>query len=132
VCQSPVWVFDGQVRAPKSDNEGSEALCVLIRIFLRSPQGMVENPGSVPRRLRSDDCRDRALAVRRQLSLITGDRQLTTESDDGFRAWWAYPASAVKRSGSEYDKGIRWMPWHQEAMKDVARCEKPRGAASRL
>jgi hypothetical protein len=32
----------------------------------------------------------------------------------------------------ERDKGIRWMPWHQEAMKDVARCEKPRGAASRL
>ncbi len=29
-------------------------------------------------------------------------------------------------------KGIWWMPWHQEAMKDVARCEKPRGAASRL
>ena len=32
----------------------------------------------------------------------------------------------------EHDKGIRWMPWHQEAMKDVARCEKPWGAASRL
>ena len=31
----------------------------------------------------------------------------------------------------EHKKGIRWMPWHQEAMKDVARCEKPRGAASR-
>ena len=31
----------------------------------------------------------------------------------------------------ERDKGIRWMPWHQEAMKDVARCEKPWGAASR-
>jgi hypothetical protein len=31
----------------------------------------------------------------------------------------------------EYEKGIRWMPWHQEAMKDVARCEKPWGAASR-
>ncbi len=31
----------------------------------------------------------------------------------------------------EQEKGIRWMPWHQEAMKDVARCEKPRGAASR-
>ena len=29
-------------------------------------------------------------------------------------------------------KSIWWMPWHQEAMKDVARCEKPRGAASRL
>ncbi len=31
----------------------------------------------------------------------------------------------------EHEKGIRWMPWHQEAMKDVARCAKPRGAASR-
>ena len=35
------------------------------------------------------------------------------------------------RPDLERDKGIRWMPWHQEAMKDVARCEKPRGAASR-
>jgi hypothetical protein len=33
--------------------------------------------------------------------------------------------------GFEYEKGIGWMPWHQKAMKDVARCEKPRGAASR-
>ena len=32
----------------------------------------------------------------------------------------------------EQEKGIRWMPWHQEAMKDVARCEKPWGAASGL
>ena len=32
----------------------------------------------------------------------------------------------------EQEKGIWWMPWHQEAMKDVARCEKPGGAASRL
>ena len=35
------------------------------------------------------------------------------------------------RPDLEREKGIRWMPWHQEAMKDVARCEKPRGAASR-
>jgi hypothetical protein len=34
--------------------------------------------------------------------------------------------------GCEHEKGVRWMPWHQEAMKDVARCEKPWGAASRL
>ncbi len=26
-------------------------------------------------------------------------------------------------------KGIRWMPWCQEAKKDVVSCEKPRGAA---
>ena len=29
-------------------------------------------------------------------------------------------------------KGVRWMPWRQKAMKDVASCDKPRGAASRL
>ena len=34
---------------------------------------------------------------------------------------------AIKR-----DKGIWWMPWHREAMKDVARCEKLRGGASTL
>ena len=26
-------------------------------------------------------------------------------------------------------KGKRWMPWRRKAMKDVASCEKPRGAA---
>jgi hypothetical protein len=26
-------------------------------------------------------------------------------------------------------KGVRWMPWCQEAMKDVASCDKLRGAA---
>ena len=25
----------------------------------------------------------------------------------------------------ERDKGIWWMPWHREAMKDVALCDKP-------
>ena len=29
-------------------------------------------------------------------------------------------------------KSVRWMPWRQQAMKDVASCDKPRGAASRL
>ena len=29
-------------------------------------------------------------------------------------------------------KGIWWMPWHREAMKDVARCDKPWGAVSKL
>ena len=26
-------------------------------------------------------------------------------------------------------KGIRWMPWREKAMKDVASCDKLRGAA---
>ena len=43
--------FDSQVRAPKSDSEGSEALCELIRIVFRSPQGTEKNPGSVPKRI---------------------------------------------------------------------------------
>jgi len=30
------------------------------------------------------------------------------------------------------EKGIWWMPWRQEAMKDVTRCDKPWGAASEL
>jgi hypothetical protein len=37
------------------------------------------------------------------------------------------------RSGpgvGECEKGIWWMPWHREAMKDVARCEKLGGGAS--
>jgi hypothetical protein len=56
---------------------------------------------------------------------------------DGFRAWWRPRADwlwprIVWGKCFEREKGIRWMPWHQEAMKDVARCEKPWGAASRL
>ena len=57
---------------------------------------------------------------------------LLAVGEDGSCAWWEGPAFSEGRSGDlERDKGIRWMPWHQEAMKDVARCEKPRGAASR-
>ena len=30
------------------------------------------------------------------------------------------------------NKRIRWMPWQSEAMKDVAACEKRRGAGNKL
>jgi hypothetical protein len=43
-----------------------------------------------------------------------------------------YPRSFGIEDDFEYEKGIRWMPWHQEATKDVARCEKSWGAASKL
>jgi hypothetical protein len=33
---------------------------------------------------------------------------------------------------SSEKKGIWWMPWHQEAMKDVAPCDKLRGEGSAL
>ena len=32
----------------------------------------------------------------------------------------------------KYEKGIWWMPWRIEAMKDVLGCEKPGGAAKKL
>jgi hypothetical protein len=49
VSTPPIGVLRDRSRAPKSDSEGSEALCELIRIFSRSPQGMDKNPGSVPK-----------------------------------------------------------------------------------
>ena len=30
------------------------------------------------------------------------------------------------------EKGVWWMPWQQEAMKDVVPCVKPWGAGNRL
>jgi len=30
------------------------------------------------------------------------------------------------------EKGVWWMPWQQEAMKDVALCDKPGGGESTL
>ncbi len=30
------------------------------------------------------------------------------------------------------DKGVWWMPWQQEAMKDVILCDKPWGAENEL
>ena len=44
---------------------------------------------------------------------------------DGRRVW-------IRGRSSSAKKGVWRMPWRQEAMKDVARCEKPWGAASRL
>ena len=30
----------------------------------------------------------------------------------------------------QVSKGARWMPWHQEPMKDVGACDKPRGVGN--
>jgi len=39
---------------------------------------------------------------------------------------------ALRKFYGQATKGVWWMPWRREAMKDVAGCDKPRGAASRL
>ena len=77
-------------------------------------------------------CAERDDAVTASLVGLRTVRFVVWLSEDGFRAWRALDVSS-DGSGQdvEQEKGIRWMPWHQEAMKDVARCEKPRGAASR-
>ena len=46
--------------------------------------------------------------------------------------WGLAGVAAVREAGIKRLKGTWWMPWHREAMKDVARCEKPRGVASKL
>ena len=51
---------------------------------------------------------------------------------DGSCAWRVPVVLRGMAGGFEHEKGIWWMPWRQEAMKDVARCENPGGAASRL
>ena len=48
----------------------------------------------------------------------------------GFAVAWRELWCGAACVGCEYEKGIWWMPWHQEAMKDVARCENLGGAAS--
>ena len=41
-------------------------------------------------------------------------------------------APAVFRDAIKREKGVGWMPWRQEAMKDVALCDKLRGGESDL
>ena len=38
----------------------------------------------------------------------------------------------VFRDAIKREKGVWWMPWRQEAMKDVALCDKLRGGESTL
>ncbi len=51
---------------------------------------------------------------------------------DGSCAWRGRARGVLARRVCEHEKGIGWMPWRQEAMKDVARCENLGGAASGL
>ncbi len=38
----------------------------------------------------------------------------------------------MRISKLKYEKGIWWMPWHMQAMKDVIGCDKLRGGANTL
>ena len=41
-------------------------------------------------------------------------------------------SSVVAMIFGQATKGVRWMPWHEKAMKDVISCDKPRGGANNL
>ena len=48
-------------------------------------------------------------------------------------AWWLFENCIEDASifnCGQVSKGARWMPWHQEPMKDVGACDKPRGAGN--
>ena len=44
----------------------------------------------------------------------------------------SFPDMERMLSDQAYSKGVWGMPWHTQAMKDVARCDKPRVGASTL
>ena len=48
----------------------------------------------------------------------------------GLRLAWVGPCPSPDRIKRE--KGVWWMPWQQEAMKDVIPCDKQRGAGNGL
>ena len=63
-----------------------------------------------------------SLQRRRALWFSIGNRQLATGN----------VLLLVSKFYGQATKGTRWMPWHFEAMKDVASCEKLRLGASIL
>ena len=39
---------------------------------------------------------------------------------------WELKTMSVSSNYGQATKGVRWMPWRQESMKDVASCDKLR------
>ena len=67
--------------------------------------------------------------------LLSIDECLLHWYSDAGLSWFLFwgadgPACGCECGGRERIKSARWMPWRQEAMKDVARCDKLRGDAS--
>ena len=44
---------------------------------------------------------------------------------------WNEPPALLFPDQIKREKGVWWMPWQQEAMKDVVHCDKPWGAVNR-
>ncbi len=79
-----------------------------------------------------DPCKDPGLSVlamqmASRVVLAPRKRKRADKVYQNNQMGWALAMRMIKRY-----KGIRWMPWHAQAMKDVIRCDKPRGAANKL
>jgi hypothetical protein len=57
--------------------------------------------------------------------------ELEEKGHEIYRRASIFGSSALRKFYGQATKGARWMPWQKQAMKDVASCDKPRGAASR-
>ena len=78
-----------------------------------------------------EDAGTNAVAAR-HIFTIGNDRKVCARraSKPIIRADGSNPCARIE--ALKHEKGIWWMPWHREAMKDVALCEKLRGGESNL
>jgi hypothetical protein len=72
-------------------------------------------------------------SLRQARSHLSGSRAFVYRSCDGFLVRLTGDCGASRmRMSVKYESAQWWMPRHEPAMKDVASCDKPRGAASEL
>ncbi len=121
------------------------------RSFGKALAGLPAQSHSKPRSSYTKDRGYKQLAVRSKSCLKTEVERVTralgrpwsTSSDeiqvplsiscDGFLVRLAENCGyGRKRMSVKYESAQWWMPRHEPAMKDVASCDKPRGAASKL
>lgn len=58
------------------------------------------------------------------------DQEGTNQEDEPIPSLWM--GALLFLDQIKREKGVWWMPWQQEAMKDVIPCVKPWGAGNRL
>src|SRR5438132_13885531 len=89
-------------------------------------------------RIEADDSGPVRSIANFRLSISTFDQRSTTNSErEQDRSSERRPGkdlvkgiSRTRGRDDQATKGTRWMPWRQEAKKDVGSCEKRRGAAN--
>jgi hypothetical protein len=73
----------------------------------------------------------RPFPMRREVRRVKKTSEQSWERVDGFEPP-SHKRARLLLDRIKRDKGVWWMPWQQEAMKDVALCDKPGGGESTL